>query len=104
MCLCMYFSYFNRVLSRVLFGNAITAAYIGVTDRETEGKWFGVNGNRYASTDFPWVIHDNESLEPIGRENENCAIMSFAQMQKNDLRVWDVPCSRNDRGLCEKVV
>ena len=41
-----------------------------------------------ASTDFPWAIDKNESLQPAGRKFENCAVMSFVQMHGNDLRVW----------------
>ena len=82
-----------------------TAVYIGITDQSTEGKWFWLNGNLYNSADFAWAVDDNyDTTEPSGGLDENCAIMSFAHNHTNNLRVWDIPCLQNQRGLCEKLI
>ena len=81
-----------------------SGVYIGITDENTEGKWYWVNGNRFASTDFPWAFQSDDSLDGTGGHSENCALMTSKQTHFNDLRVWDLPCSRIERGLCEKPV
>ena len=82
-----------------------TAVYIGITDQSREGKWFWLNGNLYNSADFAWAVHDNyDTTEGSDGPDDNCAIMSFAYNNENDLRVWDIPCSQNRRGLCEKLI
>ena len=81
------------------------AVYIGITDEIREGKWFWLNGNLYNSADFAWAVNDNyDKAEGSGGPNKNCAIMSFAYNNTNDLRVWDISCSQNRRGLCEKLI
>ena len=81
------------------------AVHIGITDRSREGKWFWLNGNLYNSADFAWAVDGNyDKTEPSGGRNRNCAIMSFAYSNANDLRVWDIPCSQNRRGLREKLI
>ncbi|XP_068448737.1 C-type lectin domain family 4 member M-like [Clinocottus analis] len=68
--------------------------WIGLTDRETEGKWKWVDGTAL-STSY-W-----NAGEPNGRHNENCAVTWLFSKENS----WnDTPCNVKNFWICEKVV
>ncbi|XP_053086834.1 C-type lectin domain family 4 member E-like [Pangasianodon hypophthalmus] len=71
-----------------------TEAWIGLTDRETEGEFKWVDG-KPLTTEFWWIG------EPSDYNNEDCVITGYKRAKSN-ISTWnDYPCNFPVVGICE---
>jgi len=66
---------------------------VGVSDKETEGKWMWVDGSEATNDELKW-----KENEPNSSGNENCGHMLSYRYGKMNDRI----CSNSLHGLCEK--
>ena len=77
--------------------------WIGLSDSASEETWRWLNGNR-ANPDDGSLWFPGYPLTGSSGNVRDCAVAYFHQRSTHGLFVWDVPCSRNYRALCEKPV
>ena len=77
--------------------------WIGLSDSASEGTWRWLNGNR-ANPDDGSLWLPGYPLTGSSGNNFDCAQAYFYQRSVHGIFVWDAPCSRNYRALCEKPV
>ncbi|KAK3523274.1 hypothetical protein QTP86_028476 [Hemibagrus guttatus] len=72
----------------------LTEAWIGLTDRDTEGEFKWVDGSSL-TTKFWW------NTEPNDLNNEDCAITGYKWAYSNIFTWADYPCEFSVFGICE---
>ncbi|XP_053086712.1 C-type lectin domain family 4 member E-like [Pangasianodon hypophthalmus] len=72
-----------------------TEAWIGLTDRETEGEFKWVDG-KPLTTEFWWKGEPNDFAS-----REDCVITGFRKAESNILTWGDYPCDFPVVGICE---
>ncbi|XP_072526875.1 uncharacterized protein [Salminus brasiliensis] len=73
-----------------------TEAWIGLSDRETEGEWKWVDGSTLTTT-FWW------EEEPNNYKNEDCGVTGYKGATPGAVETWaDFPCNNAVVRICEK--
>eukprot|EP00061_Rhincodon_typus_P000924 g13204.t1 len=80
--------------TKSFFGPGNWPAWIGVTDRQSEGVYVFQDGARVAPSD-QWYRHPQLG-QPNGGSQENCVALST-----DDGKWWDKDCARRMYFICE---
>ena len=73
--------------------------FIGLNDKQTEGTWLWVNGNR-ASTDDSSLWYGNEP----DNDPYDCADSHFGINHVYGFKAFDRNCNSVRKSLCEKLI
>ena len=75
------------------------AAWIGLTDFDTEGTFVFLDGVKSTKNNTGWSSNGNQ---PNGGNSENCVVINHKNHNYN--KANDLPCNKMAYALCEKRV